>query len=620
MLSKISIRKISALFVLASLALAPLAGNAQWKMAGNKIKTEWADKVKPDSPLPEYPRPQMLRSNWQNLNGLWNYAITKKGDKKPVFGDEKILVPFAVESSLSGVMKTVGENSELWYERTFEIPQSWNGGKILLHFGAVDWRADVWVNDIYLGNHQGGFAPFSFDITDTLKSGSKNTLTVKVFDPTNKSANPVGKQSANPEGIFYTPVTGIWQTVWLEPVPKNHIENVTTIPDLDAMCFNVTVKSKSAGKVKATLLDGEKKICTATGSTNTPIRLDAPRDIKCWTPDTPKLYNMLVETFNADGKPLDSVLTYTAMRKISMKRSPDRWIRMELNNKPIFQLGPLDQGYWPDGLFTAPTDEALKSDIEKTKALGFNLIRKHMKVEPARWYYHCDKLGMLVWQDMPSTFADSGLKWLSWKYTDDDRNSGTMTTKERMNFRREWDEIMTSLMNFPSIVVWTPFNEHWGQTDTKFVCDLTRLKDNSRLINSASGGNFIPNTGDIMDTHFYVIPDKIAIADINSANVIGECGGIGRSMKGHLWTESADAKNWGYTDAEGIEKYTAKYEECINVFRDISKSGICAGVYTQITDVESEINGLYTYDRKAFKGDFERIKKVNQDVIKSLSK
>ena len=390
-------------------ALSVLCTFAQWKPAGDKLKTPWAEKIDPANVLPEYPRPQLVRSQWMNLNGLWDYAIKPAGALEPKTMDGKILVPFAVESSLSGVQKSLTEKDELWYRRTFSVPAAWKGSNVMLNFGAVDWKADVFVNDILVGSHTGGFTPFSLDITPYLKAKGDQKLVVRVFDGTDKGYQPRGKQTLNPNGIWYTPVSGIWQTVWIEPVAKSHISGIKAIPNLDQKNIAVTVTADNCTTgdlVEVNILDKGKVVASATGFPGSPLRL-AIAEPKLWSPDSPFLYDMTAE-LKRGGKTVDKVDSYTAMRKIGTARDKAGILRMTLNDEPLFHYGPLDQGWWPDGLFTAPTDEALLFDIVKAKELGYNMIRKHVKVEPARWYYHCDREGILVWQDMPS--GDMGNK------------------------------------------------------------------------------------------------------------------------------------------------------------------------------------------------------------------
>lgn len=416
-------------------ALSMLCTFAQWKPVGDKIKTPWAEKVDPANVLPEYPRPQMVRSQWVNLNGLWDYAIKPAGAMEPKTMDGKILVPFAVESSLSGVQKGLTEKDELWYRRTFSVPAAWKGSNVLLNFGAVDWKADVFVNDILAGSHTGGFTPFSLDITPYLKAKGEQKLVVRVFDGTDKGYQPRGKQVLNPNGIWYTPVSGIWQTVWIEPVAKSHISGIKAIPNLDQKNIAVTVAAENCTTgdlVEVKILDKGKLVASATGLPGSPLRL-CIAEPKLWSPDSPFLYDMEV-SLRQGGKTVDKVDSYTAMRKIGTKRDKGGILRMTLNDKPLFHFGPLDQGWWPDGLFTAPTDEALLFDILKTKELGYNMIRKHVKVEPARWYYHCDREGILVWQDMPS--GDMGNKWEMHTYNGGTDKNRTQESKD--NFSKEW--------------------------------------------------------------------------------------------------------------------------------------------------------------------------------------
>ena len=470
-------------------ALSVLCTFAQWKPVGDKIKTPWAEKVDPANVLPEYPRPQMVRSQWVNLNGLWDYAIKPVGAMEPKTMDGKILVPFAVESSLSGVQKGLTEKDELWYRRTFSVPAAWKGSNVLLNFGAVDWKADVFVNDILAGSHTGGFTPFSLDITPYLKAKGGQKLVVRVFDGTDKGYQPRGKQVLNPNGIWYTPVSGIWQTVWIEPVAKSHISGIKAIPNLDQKNIAVTVAAENCTTgdlVEVKILDKGKLVASATGLPGSPLRL-CIAEPKLWSPDSPFLYDMEV-SLRQGGKTVDKVDSYTAMRKIGTKRDKGGILRMTLNDKPLFHFGPLDQGWWPDGLFTAPTDEALLFDILKTKELGYNMIRKHVKVEPARWYYHCDREGILVWQDMPS--GDMGNKWEMHTYNGGTDKNRTQESKD--NFSKEWKEIMNLCMSSPSVVVWVPFNEAWGQFDTERIVNWTMEYDPSRLVNPASGGNHRP--------------------------------------------------------------------------------------------------------------------------------
>lgn len=598
------------LILTAAALLTTLGGMAQWQPAGDRIRTAWSEEIDPQNVLPEYPRPQMVRSEWKNLNGLWNYAI-RPLDEQPAAFDGEILVPFAVESSLSGVGERLGSKNELWYERTFEISPKWNGKRILLHFGAVDWKADVWVNGISVGSHTGGYTPFSFDITAALAKG-ENTLRVRVWDPTDEGYQPRGKQVNNPNGIWYTPVSGIWQTVWLEAVPQQYIREVRTTPDLDRKTFRVEVpvcNAQPGDLVEVTLYDGGAEVASARALNGATVELTLA-DPKCWSPDSPFLYDMKVALLR-NGRRIDAVESYAAMRKFSTLRDKNGIVRLALNNKPLFQFGPLDQGWWPDGLYTAPTDEALAFDVIKTKELGYNMIRKHVKVEPARWYYHCDKAGMIVWQDMPN--GDQGPQWQMHSYfTGEERHR---SAESEACYRKEWKEIIDYLYSFPSIGVWVPFNEAWGQFKGPEIAEWTKAYDPSRLVNPASGGNHYL-TGDILDLHHYPQP-KMTLLDTNRATVLGEYGGIGLVIPDHVWVKNRD--NWGYTRFNSPKEVTDEYARYADELLRLIGCGFAAAVYTQTTDVEVEVNGLMTYDRKVVKVEEERIREINRTICNSLN-
>ncbi|MDC2611929.1 MULTISPECIES: glycoside hydrolase family 2 protein [Bacteroides] len=584
---------------------------AQWKPAGDKIKTVWAEKIDPNNVLPEYPRPIMERDKWQNLNGLWDYAILPMGQQEPQTFDGKILVPFAVESSLSGVQKKLGKEKELWYRRTFTIPSDWKSKNVILHFGAVDWKAEVYLNNIKIGSHTGGYTPFCFDVTPFLTAGNQK-LVVKVWDPTSDSSIPRGKQVTNPNGIWYTPVSGIWQTVWLEPVNNKHIVGITPIANIDNNNLKVKVCTKnteSSDIIEVKLKDNNRVIASAKGVVGQTLDIAIP-NAKLWSPESPFLYDLDVALIER-GKSVDKVSSYAAMRKVSKKRDANGIIRMQLNNKDIFHFGPLDQGWWPDGLYTAPTDEALKYDIVKTKDFGYNMIRKHVKVEPARWYTHCDRLGILVWQDMPN--GDQGPHWDMHHYFDG--KEVTRSIESEQNFRKEWKEIMDYLMPYPSIAIWVPFNEAWGQFKTQEITEWTQYYDPSRLVNPASGGNHYLKVGDILDFHKYPSPEMM-MYDNERITVIGEYGGIGMPLTDHLWQPD---KNWGYVQFKSAKEVTDEYVKYGRQLLNLVKSGISGGVYTQTTDVEGEVNGLITYDRKVIKVEEDRIRKINQEIINSLS-
>lgn len=585
--------------------------SAQWQPAGDKIKTKWASEIEVNNPLPEYPRPIMERAEWQNLNGLWDYAIQPVGKQKPSAFDGEILVPFALESSLSGVQKRLGRDNELWYQRSFTIPSKWKNDRVLLHFGAVDWKADVWVNNVKVGQHTGGYTPFSFDITAALIKG-ENTLVVKVWDSTDQGYQPRGKQVNRPEGIWYTPVSGIWQTVWLEPVPEKHIENIRVTPDIDKRTLTVealTGNRSSSDRVEVKVKEGSKVVATAQSINNQPVEISMPENMKLWSPDSPHLYDLEITLWNGT-KQLDRVSSYAAMRKYSTNRDEKGIVRFQLNNKDIFHFGPLDQGWWPDGLYTAPTDEALEYDVIKTKELGYNMIRKHVKVEPARWYTHCDRHGIIVWQDMPN--GDRGPEWQMHRYFDGVERK--RSAESEANFRKEWKEIMDYLYSYPSVGVWVPFNEAWGQFKTVEIVEWTKQYDPSRLVNPASGGNHF-QTGDMLDLHNYPHP-AMYLYDAQRATVLGEYGGIGWAHKDHLWEPN---RNWGYVQFNSSKEVTDEYVKYAEQLMQLIHAGLSAAVYTQTTDVEVEVNGLMTYDRKLVKVDADRVRKVNREICNILN-
>ena len=586
--------------------------HAQWKPVEGRIRTQWSEQVNPDNVLPEYPRPIMERTEWKNLNGLWDYAIIEKGKHSPSVFDGKILVPFAVESSLSGVAKTVGAEKELVYRRSFEVPSSWKGKKVLLHFGAVDWKTDVWVNDVKVGSHTGGFTPFSFDITEALQ-GKNNTLIVKVWDPTDKGYQPRGKQVSRPEGIWYTPVTGIWQTVWLEPVSESYIQDLRITPDIDNSLLSLKALVKDATSkdlVEVKVFDGQQLVAQGKSINRECVQVAMPENTKLWSPESPFLYTLKV-SLKQNGKLVDEVSSYAAMRKYSSKRDANGIVRLELNNKPLFQFGPLDQGWWPDGLYTAPTDEALLYDIQKTKDFGFNMIRKHIKVEPARWYTYCDKLGIIVWQDMPS--GDRNPEWQNRKYFEGTEMK--RSAESEACYRKEWKEIMDALYSYPCIGTWIPFNEAWGQFKTPEIVEWTKQYDPTRLVNPASGGNHY-TCGDMLDLHNYPAPE-LYLYDAQRATVLGEYGGIGWVVQGHIWEPD---RNWGYIQFNSSKEVTDEYVKYAEKLYDLIPRGFSAAVYTQTTDVEVEVNGLMTYDRKVIKLDEKRVREINRKLCESLNK
>jgi hypothetical protein len=563
-----------------------------WKPAKSPLMTRWAKDVSPTNAHAEYPRPQMVREDWKNLNGLWQFASSEDVKDAPVGKDlgAQILVPFCMESALSGVGK---HHDKSWYRRTFDVPKEWrDGGKrVLLHFGAVDYESIVWVNGKEMGRHVGGYDAFSYDITDALKSDGPQEVVVGVVDVT-ADTQARGKQITNPHGIWYTPVSGIWQTVWIEPVAKDGIKSLKITPDVDS--GGVRVEVAGAADAKVEVLDGEKSI--ASGKSGELIKIAGA---KLWSPDTPHLYNLKI---TAGG---DSVASYFGMRKIEISPDEKGIPRIKLNGKEIMQVGPLDQGFWPDGIYTAPTEAAMKYDLEVTKKLGFNMIRKHVKVEPQRWYHLADTMGFLVWQDMPNVSAGEAGEW-------------------QKQFEHELEQLVAQHINSPSIIMWVPLNEGWGQdakkkddgsvgaapydkAGTVALAEKVKKWDPTRLVNNASGWTDAGG-GDVHDIHNYPGPAAPPI-EKQRAIVLGEFGGLGLPVEGHLWQTD---KNWGYQNMTSKVELTDRYVRLLGrLWQMHDDAGLCAGVYTQTTDVEGEVNGLMTYDREVIKMDESRVRDAN---------
>ena len=587
----------------------PFMGMGQWQPAGDRLLTHWGKELDPAQVLQEYPRPIMEREVWKNLNGLWEYAVVPMGSPEPETYEGQILVPFALESALSGVGRVLEANEELWYKREFQIDPAWKKKRILLHFEAVDWKTDVWVNGVKVGNHSGGYTPFTFDITSALVKGD-NRLTVRVSDPTDQGIQPRGKQVRRPEGIWYTSVSGIWQTVWLEPVPEHSISYLRVTPDIDRRILSVEVSTESKGGVQVEVSAGGKTVSSSRSLCGQRIEVPMPADMLLWSPENPFLYDLSISLWEGN-RCVDRVKSYAAMRKYSVKRDESGIVRLQLNNQDLFQYGPLDQGWWPDGLYTAPSDSALLYDIAKTKEWGFNMIRKHVKVEPARWYYHCDRLGMIVWQDMPN--GDRGPEWQNRNYF-----KGTEYVRSSFSesvYRKEWQSIIDHLYSYPCIGVWVPFNEAWGQFKTEEIVRWTKDYDPSRLVNPASGGNHY-TCGDILDLHNYPTPE-LYLYDAQRATVLGEFGGIGLVCKEHLWEPSL---NWGYIELTSNEEAMAEYEKYATILKNLICRGFSAAVYTQTTDVEREVNGFMTYDREKVKLDENKLREINKEICNSLEK
>jgi beta-galactosidase/beta-glucuronidase len=571
----------------------------KWKAAEGPLMTRWAKEVRPDRAWQEYPRPQLQRKDWLNLNGLWDYSIVATNSAAaPAAFEGKILVPFAVESALSGVMRQVGKTNFLWYRRAFNVPSGWKGKMVLLNFGAIDWESTVWINGVELGSHRGGYDGFSLDISAALKGSGAQEILVRVWDPTDAGTQPVGKQHAKPQSIWYTAVTGIWQTAWLEPVDATSVESVKIVPNIDDGLVEITatLRGGDSAEVEAAVYDGTKLIGKTSGRSGAAFVVKVA-NAKLWAPDSPHLYGLKLTT-RANNRNVDVVNSYFGMRKIALQKDEKGIQRIFLNNKFQFEFGPLDQGWWPDGLYTAPNDDALRYDIEMTKKLGMNLARKHVKVEPDRWYYWADKLGLLVWQDMPN-----GDRHIRPQDPDIQR-----TAESAAQYELELKRLIDGRRNHPAIIIWVPFNEGWGQFDTARVTDWIKQYDPSRLVINTSGWSD-RGVGDIMDMHRYPGP-AAPKAEEKRAIVLGEFGGLGLPVHGHTWQSE---KNWGYRSFTNATALTEAYLNLIDKLEPlIADPGLSAAIYTQTTDVEIEVNGLMTYDRAMVKMDLEKIARANR--------
>lgn len=570
-----------------------------WSPQGDKIKTPWAEKVTPENVWKEYPRPQLKRSEWVNLNGLWQYAVTgKSAEKKQVKFNGQILVPFAIESALSGVAQTFTPDDKLWYRREFTIDTKQKKQRIILHFGAVDYKCQIWVNNKPAGDHQGGNNPFSFDITGLLNKNGTQVLEISVTDPTDTESVTRGKQQLNQRGIWYTPVSGIWQTVWLESVDPTHIR--TILPQADIAGNRVKLSLDIAGltggeQITINVKDEGKIIRSVEQPATKEIDIALP-EITLWTPETPKLYKLEIK-LGKKNQIVDEVESYFAMREISTVTDDKGYKRIGLNGKPIFQYGTLDQGWWPDGLLTPPSAEAMRWDMIQLKKMGFNTIRKHIKVEPALYYYYADSLGMMIWQDMPSGYATPNKdKEFVEANVREDWNAPAGIAAQRQT---ELDEMIDRLRFFPSITTWVIFNEGWGQHNTRAITERTMQKDPTRLIDGVSGWaeRFV---GNLYDIHNYPATTMI-FPDFNNnrISVLGEFGGLGLPVENHLW--NPDMHNWGYKNMDGSMDFINDYTRLVYDLESLIAQGLSAAIYTQTTDVEGEVNGLMTYDRSVIK-------------------
>lgn len=579
-----------------------------------RIKTRFAADVDAARVLPEYPRPQLVREGWMNLNGMYDYAVTPRGAQQPKSFDGQILVPFCIESALSGVGRALQPDELLWYRRTFELSEAFYGKKVILHFGAVDWQCKVWVNGKLVGTHTGGYCPFSFDITGCINAHD-NELVICVYDPTDKGWQNRGKQVLETHGFWYTATSGIWQTVWLEAVNKCYIREAKAVPDIDRGLFTLKTKlfCDESYQLNIRVFDGENEMISREISTCEEIALPEAR---LWSPESPFLYDIQLELYTG-GELRDTVRTYVGMRKCSIGRDEKGIPRLMLNNRPYFQRGLLDQGYWCESLLTPPTDAAMIYDIEVSKRLGFNMLRKHIKMEPARWYYHCDRLGMLVWQDMISGGAYIGdwtagaLPNIGVRLKDNDYKRFSRGEKQaRDDYRRELFEMIDALEVFPSIYCWVPFNEGWGQFDAKEIGEAVKQRDPSRIVDHASGW-YDQGGGELNSMHKYILPVRLPKLD-DRPFALTEYGGYSRIIESHVWDRK---KCFGYRMFADEEKLTKAYRRLHEKqILPLIPKGLSATVYTQVSDVENEVNGMMTYDREIIKLEEATVRELNDKM------
>jgi len=581
-----SLRGLSVLGAVVALTW-PAAGVAATN--GGPMLTRWGRALSPEAVWTEYPRPQLAREHWLNLNGHWDYVVTSEEDPPPSRFEGSLLVPFPLESHLSGVGRRLEEHERLWYRRRFTLPPDWRGQRIKLHFGAVDWATTVHLNGREIGEHRGGYDAFGFDLTEAIDWAGTNELLVVVTDPT-EGDQPRGKQSRNPEGIFYLPSSGIWQTVWLEPVPESGVQALYLRPELSGLLrLRVMVPASERRTIVEAVAGFEgQEVGRVSGMPGVELTLPL-RTVQPWSPDWPALYDLTV-TVRENGEPVDTVSSYFGLREIRVGADEEGRERLLLNGRPLFQMGVLDQGFWPDGLYTPPSDEAMQFDLETVKRLGFNLVRKHVKVEPARWYYWTDKLGLLVWQDMPS--------------------GNNASPEGRRQFETELHRMMEQLANHPSVVMWVLFNEGWGQFDTERLARGMKAADPTRLVNNASGWTDA-KVGDVIDLHSY--PEPLGPAtETSRATVLGEFGGLGLPVEHHKWSE----QTWGYQGVVDGQALTRQYGSLLEKVWTLERSsGLAAAVYTQLTDVETECNGFLTYDREVLKVDAMRVHQANRNQL-----
>lgn len=602
--------------LISALLIGQAFGAMAWEPQGDKIKTSWAETVTPENVWQSYPRPQLKRSEWLNLNGLWKYAVTDmETSRTKVDYDGEILVPFAIESSLSGVQKIFLPTDKLWYHRTFEVQSAWKGKQIILHFGAVDYECSVWLNGKLVGVHKGGNNSFSFDITKYVKGSGKQILELSVIDPTDKESISRGKQQLNQQGVWYTPVSGIWKTVWVEAINKEYIRQI--LPEADIYSKKVALKIDAVSKgneiLKIKVSDGDKVVKEIESPVCEKVDVQMPEAV-LWTPETPKLYHLHVQLCRGD-KVLDDVTSYFSMREVSVKKDKCGYQRICLNGEPVFQYGTLDQGWWPDGLLTPPSEGAMLWDMVKLKEMGFNTIRKHIKVEPELYYYYADSLGLMMWQDMVSGFATTRKKeeHISHNALTDWNAPGAHSEQ----WQKEIFEMIDCLRFYSCITTWVIFNEGWGQHNTVEIVNKVMDYDRSRIIDGVTGWTD-RGVGHMYDIHNYPVSSMVLPEyNGNRISVLGEFGGYGLPLKGHLW--NPNMRNWGYKNIDGGLDLLANYARVIYDLESLKAQGLSAAIYTQTTDVEGEVNGLISYDRKVVKVPVDLMHILHDKLYKAQS-
>lgn len=598
-------RIFTALLLLLSSGYA-LGQEIAWFPVKDGLYTTWGESLKPSSVLGEYPRPGMVRKDWMNLNGIWNFTILDKDSLKPKKYDRQILTPFSPETPLSGLKTAVTPDKKMWYRRHFFIPEHWSYRHILLHIGASDWETSVYINGQHAGTHRGGYDPIYLDITFFLKEKGRQEIEIEVWDPTDSHFQPRGKQSLNPKDTWHSAVSGIWQTVWIEPVMWASVESLDITPDIDNSAVHIkanTFQANEGDSIVFGVYEGKKLVGERKLPANETFTLKM-ENARLWSPDSPFLYDVALKLVR-QGVAIDSIGSYFGMRKIEVSEDARGMKRIFLNNKPYYVNGLLDQGYWPEGLYTAPSDEALKYDIVKAKELGYNTLRKHVKIEPERWYYHCDKLGILVWQDVPN--SDAYAEWTPPNGKDFSEIERDFASESQ--YKLEFQAVYRALKNHPSIVAWVPFSEGWGQFKTPEITQWIRTMDTTRLVSGPSGGNFFP-VGHTRDFHHFPEP-ALTGQDKDRALMVGKFGGLGLVVKDHT---ASPEMHWSYQHTDSKKQLNEQYLAYVETLKLLIQEGLSASFYVQLSDVENEVTGVLSYDRKTVKFKSKKVRKAHEEL------